>query len=93
MGAAKLPLKYSLVRHMNGKTSVTAKELFDSAQPRYGNEKQLSLENVEKHLDALRAAGLIEMVDVKLNGSGDLNCSYQLTDYGTARLEKYIPEN
>lgn len=88
-----LPLKYTLVKYMNGKTSVKAKDLFDNAQPRYGNEKQLTLENVEKHLDALRAAGLIEMVDVKLNGSGDLIGSYRLTAYGTGRLKKYIPEN
>ncbi|MCG8617891.1 MAG: helix-turn-helix domain-containing protein [Desulfobacterales bacterium] len=92
MGTAVLPLKYSLVKYMNGKAKVTAKELFDSATPRYGNEKQLSLANVEKHLSALRAAGLIDMVDVAFNGDGDLNCSYKLTDYGQSRLKKYVPQ-
>jgi DNA-binding PadR family transcriptional regulator len=91
MGTALLPLKYSLVKYMEGKTSVNAKELFESLQPNYASEKQLSMKNIEKHLDALRAAGLIDMVNVELNG-GDLKCSYKLTAYGHSRLKKYIPE-
>ena len=92
MSAAKLPLKYSLVKYMNGKASITAKEFFERAQPDYGNEKQLTLGNVEGHLESLRAAGLIETVDIELDGAGDLNCSYKLTGYGHSRLKKYIPE-
>lgn len=94
MGAALLPLKYSLVKHMDGKVKVTAKELAERLQHNYGNEKQLTPVNIEKHLSALRAAGLIEMVDVQFinNNSNDLLCSYKLTNYGQSRLQKYIPK-
>jgi hypothetical protein len=93
MGTALLPLKYSLVKFMNGKTSITPEELLERAKDNYGCERQLSLDNVEKHLSALRASGLIEMVNVELNGNGDLNCFYKLTAYGQSRLKKYVPEN
>lgn len=93
MGAALLPLKYSLVKYMDGRVNVTAKELLDNSKQNYGNEKQLSLANIEKHLSALRAAGLIELVDVRFNSKKDLNCSYKLTEYGQTRLEKYIPQS
>ncbi len=93
MGTALLPLKYSLVKFMNGKTGITPEELLEGAKKIYGNERQLSLVNVEKHLAALRASGLIEMVNVELNGNGDLHCFYKLTAYGQSRLKKYVPEN
>ncbi len=92
MGKKILPLKFDLVKFMVGKDEVSALELFDNAKITYEGERQLSYKDIEKHLSALRAAGLIEMVNAKLDGDGSLLCSYRLTDYGNSRL-KYIPQD
>ncbi len=90
MRSKLLPLKFDLVKYMEGRQEVTAEELLGNAKKKYNGESQLSLPSIEKHLSALRAAGLIDMVNVTTNENGGLLCSYKLTEYGASRL-KYIP--
>jgi DNA-binding PadR family transcriptional regulator len=88
--AKKLPLRFRLLHVISKKDSVTVKSLLDDLRGEYGHEGQFSNKSFENHLTSMRAVGLIEEMDVDLDGQGHLVETFAITEFGKSRL-RYLP--
>ena len=90
---AKLPLRFSILYVLNkaGDKQLTTKEIYDHLAKDYSGEGQFGLEQMELHLMAIKATGLIEGKDPYLDDNGDARYHYSITDYGRSRI-KYLPK-
>ena len=89
---AKLPLRFNILyvlNKANGK-DLTTKEIYDQLAKDYLGEGQFGLEQMELHLMAIKATGLIEGRDPYLDEEGSARYHYVITDYGRSRI-KYLP--
>jgi len=90
---AKLPLRFSILYVLNkaGGAHLTTKEIYDHLAKEYAGEGQFGLEQMELHLMAIKATGLIEGIDPYLDEDGEARYKYGITTYGRSRV-KYLPK-
>lgn len=89
---AKLPLRFSILYVLNkaGGKHLTTQEIYEQLAKDYSGEGQFGLEQMELHLMAIKATGLIEGIDPYLDEAGAARYKYGITDYGRSRV-KYLP--
>lgn len=89
---AKLPLRFSILYVLNkaGGKDMTTKDIFDQLAKEYQGEGQFGMDQMEEHLMAIKATGLIDGRDPYLDEAGEARYHYVITDYGRSRI-KYLP--
>lgn len=87
-----LPFRFGILYAIYLTPNAGILELIDKLFVDYGKERQFNRKEISNHLDALRAAGLIEEIDSILDEKENLISNYQITQLGILRL-KYLPEN
>lgn len=89
---AKLPLRFSILYTLNkaGGKHLTTQEIYDQLARDYAGEGQFGLDQMELHLMAIKATGLIEGIDPYLDEAGEARYKYGITDYGRSRI-KFLP--
>ena len=89
---AKLPLRFNILYVLNkaGGKEMTTKDIYEQLAKDYQGEGQFGLEQMELHLMAIKATGLIEGRDPYLDDEGQARYHYVITDYGRSRI-KYLP--
>lgn len=89
---AKLPLRFSILYALNkaGGKYMSTQEIYDQLAKDYAGEGQFGMDQMEHHLMAIKATGLIEGVDPYLDDAGEARYMYGITDYGRSRI-KYLP--
>jgi DNA-binding PadR family transcriptional regulator len=85
-----LPLRFGILYTIHLNQEINHPEIMIQIEPYYGKERQFNLKEIENHLDALKAAGLIEETKSMLNEKNELINFYKITDEGKDRL-KYLP--
>lgn len=89
---AKLPLRFCILYVLNkadGK-QMTTKDIYDQMAKEYEGEGQFGLRQMEEHLMAIKATGLIEGSNPYLDEAGEARYNYAITSYGRSRI-KYLP--
>jgi len=89
---AKLPLRFRILYVLNkaGGKDMTTKDIYDQLAKEYQGEGQFGMDQMEHHLMAIKATGLIEGRDPYLDEAGEARYNYVITDYGRSRI-KYLP--
>lgn len=89
---AKLPLRFSILYVLNkaGGKHLTTQEIYEQLAKDYAGEGQFGLNQMELHLMAIKATGLIEGIDPYLDEAGEARYKYGITEYGRSRI-KYLP--
>jgi hypothetical protein len=62
-------------------------KIMDELKEEYGTEGQFKPAIMQNHLDSMRAVGLIEVTDAKLDANNNLDMQYEITDFGMSRLD------
>lgn len=89
---AKLPLRFSILNILNqtGGQPLSTKEIYIKMAEEYRGEGQFGLEQMELHLMAIKATGLIEASAPYFDEYEEARYNYSITDYGRSRI-KYLP--
>jgi len=83
----KLPLRYRMLHLMSVKGQFNMAKIMDELKDEYGTEGQFKVAIMQNHLDSMRAVGLIEVTDAKLDANNNLDMQYEITDFGMSRLD------
>jgi hypothetical protein len=86
MFGMKTPLKLMIVKVMGDGSVMDARSLYRCLEPIYGTERQFSLKRLERHLQALKAVGMLEAAGAVLENGKDLVVSYRLTAHGLRKV-------
>ena len=87
-----LPLRFRVLHYASQHNTVNYKDLLDDLKEEYGTDGQFNRGMVTRHLDSLRAVGMIEEADVKFDDNQELLVDYKITEYGKSRLS-YLPDD
>jgi len=85
-----LPLRFRVLHYASQKDTVNYNDLLNDLKEEYGTDGQFNKGMVIRHLDSLRAVGMIEEGDVEFDENQELLVQYKITDYGRSRLS-YLP--
>ncbi len=76
------PLRFMVARLLAEGRAGRVDELMRSLEPLYGGEKQFTRRNLEEHLQALKAVGIVEIAETSRDSAGDLAYSYRISETG-----------
>ncbi len=87
----KLPLRFSILQLLIKESEgLTPEQLFHKLKDSYPNEKQCQPNTIDEHLMSMKGVGLIDVKSAIFDGNNQLISTYIITDYGIARLTKYV---
>jgi ribosomal protein L15 len=66
-----------------------AQEIAEKLAPQYPRERQVNLREIEHHLQALKAVGILEIAQEQLCNE-KLVLSYKITGHGSARVRHFL---
>ena len=90
MGNDLIPLYYAIMKHfMDGKRSCTD-DVIAALEPLYGDYKLLTQKDVDEALATAKENGLLDESGFDLDEKGDLRIYYQVNDFGSDMIERYI---
>lgn len=85
-----LPMKTRILEYAIQKDAgVTVDEVLTVLEPDYGTERMCSRKQVEEYLDSFLGVCFMDAAELELDERGNLQITYQLTDYGKSR-KKYL---
>lgn len=86
-----MPMRYCIiVQLIANKEGLTPTRMYELLLPIYGQEKQCSLEEMDRQLMSLKTVGLVEVVKTAEKEDGSIESTYRITRYGEERAKKYI---
>ena len=85
----KPPFKLVIVKTLFDGKARDAQAVLEALKPEYAGEKQLNIREIEHHLQALKAVGLVQVQEERLQ-DGELIQSYTVTDYGRRRASDLL---
>lgn len=85
-----LPLKTRILEYaIQQGTGITVDDVMTALQPEYGKERMFNRKQVEEYLDSFLGVCFMDAEKLELDEQGNLQITYQLTDYGRTR-RKYL---
>lgn len=87
---ARLPMRFRILHLMSKNEKMDVNDIMSALRDEYGKDGQFKLSTVNTHLASMRAVGLIEVCDVRIDPKDNLIQTYRITDYGRSRLS-YLP--
>lgn len=85
-----LPMKTRILEYAIQKDAgVTVDEVLTVLEPDYGAERMCNRKQVEEYLDSFLGVCFMNAAELDLDERGNLQITYQLTDYGKSR-KKYL---
>ncbi len=90
MFGMKPPIRLAIGMALRDNGVATAENICETLRPQYHGERQLTEEAIEEHLQALKAVGIVRIVDDALGEHGNLIQTYALSDYGRMRVESFL---
>jgi len=91
MTKSTLPLRFRVLHYASQKDTVSYLDLLEDLKEEYGTDGQFNRGMITRHLDSLRAVGMIEESDVDFDENQELLVQYKITEYGRSRLS-YLPD-
>jgi DNA-binding MarR family transcriptional regulator len=92
MTKSTLPLRFRVLHYASQNDAVNYVDLLNDLKEEYGTDGQFNRSMITRHLDSLRAVGMIEESDVAFDQNQELLVQYKITDYGRSRLS-YLPDD
>ena len=83
-------MRFAILFTISEHDSISDFEVMEKISPVYRGERQFNRRTIWGHLDALRAAGLIEEVTTILDQNSEITTSYTITQRGRQRL-RFLP--
>lgn len=84
----KQPLRLTIASVLADGVPRTADDLAALLQPSYPGERQINPQNLENQAQALRAVGIVSVVEEHIDQKGQLVQAYTLTDYGREKVKR-----
>ena len=85
-----IPLYYAIMKHFaDGRRSCTA-GVIAALEPLYNGYKLLTRKDVDEALATAKENGLLDESDYDLDEEGNLRIYYQVNDFGSQMIERYI---
>lgn len=82
------PLRFMVARLLAEGRAGRLDDLLRSLEPLYGGEKQFTRRNLEEHLQALKAVGIVEVAETFRDSDGELAYGYRITDTGRKLMSR-----
>lgn len=84
------PLYYAIVLHFLDGNADSAQGVVEALSPDYGGYRLLTLKDVEEALATAKENGLLEECDYIIADRGELEVSYQISDFGKDMVRRYL---
>lgn len=84
----KQPLRLTIASVLMDGVPRTSDELAAFLRPSYPGERQINPENLDNQVQALRAVGIVSVVEEHIDQRGQLVQTYTLTDYGREKVKR-----
>lgn len=86
----KPPMRLAMGKLMLDGKARTANDVLNLLAPHYGDEGQLNLGNIENHLQALRAVGILTATSGNCAQNDEDDTLYAISIDGERRVRKYL---
>lgn len=81
-----MPLRAGILHLIQQQGPLANEDILAKLEPTYGGEGQFKPSLVDIHLEALRAAGLVDEIACTLNADHQPSTTYRVTEAGIKRL-------
>lgn len=86
----KPPMRLAIGKLMLDGKARSAEDVRNELTPQYDGEKQLNLPNLENHLQALRAVGILAVAERDYTQNANPDTAYIISVDGERRVKKYL---
>lgn len=84
------PLYYAIILHFLDGKADSAQGVVEALSPNYSGYRLLTLKDVEEALATAKENGLLLERDYIIADSGELEVSYQISDFGKEMVRRYL---
>ena len=84
------PLHYAIIECFNKETELCADGVIAALKENYSDYKLLNNKGVDEALATSRENGLLEETRVDIDNNGRLRTYYQMTEFGTDMVRRYL---